>query len=119
MADDQDTQHAEQERLKGGMGQQDASGQSAEQAGLAGNDQAGGGLGQTQTGYGGDNTQADANQPGEVSQDAQQQASQGIGARADNLGPSPTGANQPRSATTGGPDLSKGVGDSNRGGGSF
>lgn len=123
MADDQDIERAEQERLKGGMGQQGGAqqagaGQGAEAAGLAANDQAGGGLGQNQTGYGGDNPSIGPSEPGETAHDAQQQASQGIGVRTDNLGPSPTGQNQARSATTGGPDLSKGVGDSNRGGGS-
>jgi nucleoid-associated protein YgaU len=118
MADDQDIERAEQERLKGGMGQQNDAGQGAEQAGLAANDQAGGGLGQNQTGYGGGNAPSPTGGI-DTAQDAEAQASQGVGTRSDNIGPSPTGANQPRSATTGGPDLSSGLKDSNRGGGNF
>lgn len=85
---------------------------------IAGNDTAGGGLGQNQTGYGGDNETNSGDGEG-VAQNAEQQSSQGVSTRSDNLGPSPTGGGQARSATTGGPDLSKGLGDSNRGGGSF
>ena len=121
MADDQDIERAEQERLKGGMGQQGGAGQAAEQAGLAANDQAGGGLGQNQTGYGGGNDAETTPTSGEAdttAHDAELQSSQGVGVRTDNLGPSPSGGSQPRSAVTGGPDLSKGLGDSNRGGGS-
>lgn len=121
MADEQDIERAEQERLKGGMGQQGGAGQGSETAGLAANDQAGGGLGQNQTGYGGGNHAETTPTSGEAdtaAHDAELQSSQGVGARTDNLGPAPTGGRQPRSAVTGGPDLSKGVGDGNRGGGS-
>jgi hypothetical protein len=107
---DQDKERANQER-EGGAGQQQGGGSAQ-----AGNDQAGGGLGQNHSGYGGDNGPAGgAEGSGE---DAQQQASEGIAVRTDNLGPGPSGgANQPKSSTTGGPDLSKGLADNNRGGG--
>lgn len=93
------------------------------QAALSGNDQAqpgGGGLGQNQQGYGQspDLAPQAADQAEVTSHDTEKQGSAGIGTRSNNLGPSPTGGDsQPASGTTGGPDLSKGLGDNNRGGG--
>ncbi len=127
----------EQERLKGGMGQQDApsnpsagqssdegsgaqsgGSQSAKGAGVGGpsgldqNDQAGGGLGQNQTGYGG-STQQDT-----TGGQGTQQANLGAQGQTGHLGPAPgSGEGQPRSGATGGPDLSKGLSDQNQGGG--
>jgi hypothetical protein len=109
-----------QQQFSGDLG---ASGHVAEpgQAALMGNDQAGGGgLGQNQQGYGQspDLDPQAAGQADPTSHDAQQQSSAGIAARQGTLGPSPTGgSSQPASATTGGPDLSKGLSDSNRSGG--
>ncbi|MBW3618320.1 MAG: hypothetical protein KY446_11370 [Proteobacteria bacterium] len=86
---------------------------------IAGNDQAGGGLGQNHSGYGGDNAPT-SGEPEVTSENAERQGSQGFAARSGNVGPSPTGGGQqPRSAITGGPDLSKGLADTNRGGGGF
>lgn len=89
---------------------------------LTGNDraQAGGGLGQNQQGYG-QSPDLDPQPAGEADtagRDAGHQSSTGVGARPGTLGPSPAGgASQPASPTTGGPDLSKGLTDNNRGGG--
>lgn len=112
----------DQERLKGGMGQQSpepdpaaaGSGDGAQQAvgsALQDNDQAGGGLGQNHSGYGSGTTHdATGGQGhGEVTQGAQGQTG--------HLGPAPGGAGQPRSNVTGGPDLSKGLADGNKNGG--
>ena len=112
----------QQQGFSGDLG---ASGHVAQpgQAALSGNDQAqpgGGGLGQNQQGYGQspDLTPQAAGQAEVTHHDAEQQGSAGIGTRTGNLGPSPTGGGaQPASATTGGPDLSKGLADNNRGGG--
>jgi len=98
--------------MSGQVSGQDQGGNAGGPSGLDQNDQAGGGLGQNQTGYGGSTEQdsTGGQGPGEVKQGAQGQTG--------HLGPAPgAGVGQPRSATTGGPDLSKGLSDQNQGGG--
>ena len=103
-----------------------ASGHVAEpgHAALTGNDQAqpgGGGLGQNQQGYGQspDLAPEASGNAAATDFDAHQEGSAGIGARPGTLGASPSGGSaQPASAATGGPDLSKGLADANRGSGS-
>lgn len=84
-----------------GYGQTGFTGEMGGSGQIAGNDQAGGGLGQNHSGYGGENAPG-SNAAGEAAQDAQQQARQSVGTRSDSLGP----------------DLSKGTADGDRGGGS-
>ena len=125
----------DQERLKGGMGQQDvaknqSAGQSSDEGSgvqsggaqgvgsgaagqdpLSGNDQVGGGLGQNQQSYG-QSTEHDTT--GGLGKG---QANLGAQGQSGHLGPGPSSSQGSASPATGGPDLSKGLSDQNRGGG--